>query len=337
MSSMSKPANSYVIGAFTVGAIALLIIAVIFFGGNALLIKDVDRFVIFFDSSLNGLDIGAPVKLQGVKIGTVTEILLEADAQKKKIYKPVVIEINRQTFVDRNGRPVAIRKEYGTDMDHNKTLIDAGLRARLETQSLLTGMLYVNFGFFPDEPVVLTGINYHNLEELPSLKTSIDELRSTADEIAKKVRTMPIDQIARDVADAMHEIRAITQSDELRESRIALAHTLAGLEKSVNILNGNLQPLLNNSNSLLLESRNMVKDMHKDMAPLLKSAETTLTTATVTLNNARSTLTSVEDAIGPESNMNEALVQLKDAARSIKELSDFLERHPEALISGKDK
>ena len=334
---MSKPANTYLIGAFTVGALALLILGVIFFGGNKMLIKDVDRFVVFFDSSLNGLDIGAPVKLQGVKIGTVTEILLEVDSEKKKIYKPVVVEINRQTFVDRNGHPIALRTEYGSNMDHSKSLIDAGLRARLETQSLLTGMLYVNFGFYPDEPVVLTGINYHNLEELPSIKTSIDELRSTADEIAKKIRAMPLDQIARDFADTMREIHTIMKSDELRDSRIALAHTLSALEKSVNILNSNLQPLLNNSNGLLLESRNMVKDMHKDMVPMLKSAETALTTATLTLNNAKGALTSVEGAIGPESNMNEALVQLKDAARSIKELSDFLERHPEALISGKDK
>jgi paraquat-inducible protein B len=337
MSSMSKPANNYIIGAFTVGAIALLVIGIIFFSGNKMLIKDVDRFVIFFDSSLNGLDIGAAVKLQGVKIGTVTEILLEVDSEKKKIYKPVVIEINRQTFVDKKGHPIPLRTEQDAKMDHSKTLIDAGLRARLETQSLLTGMLYVNFGFYPDEPVNLTGINYHNLEELPSIKTSIDELRSTADEIAKKVRAMPLDQIARDFADTMSEIRAILKSDEVRDSRIALAHTLTSLEKSVTILNQNLQPLLSNTNGLLQDTHGMVKDMHKEMVPLLKSAENTLSTATLTLNNAKGAISSVEGAIGPESNLNEALIQLKDAARSIKELSDFLERHPEALISGKDQ
>ena len=333
---MSKPANTYVIGAFTVGALILLITGIIFFGGNKMLVKDVDRFVIFFDSSLNGLDIGAAVKLQGVKIGTVTEILLEVDSEKKKIYKPVVVEINRQTFVDKSGHPIPLRREHVGNMDHSKSLIDAGLRARLETQSLLTGMLYVNFGFYPDEPVVLTGINYHNLEELPSIKTSIDELRTTADEIAKKVRAMPLDQIVRDLADSMSEIRTILKSDELRDSRIALAHTLTSLEKSVTTLNQNLQPLLNNTNGLLQDTRGMVKDMHKEIAPLLKSAETTMTTATLTLNNAKGAMSSVESAIGPESNLNEALIALKDAARSINELSDFLERHPEALISGKD-
>ena len=107
---MSKPANTYVIGAFTVGALILLITGIIFFGGNKMLVKDVDRFVIFFDSSLNGLDIGAAVKLQGVKIGTVTEILLEVDSEKKKIYKPVVVEINRQTFVDKSGHPIPLRR-----------------------------------------------------------------------------------------------------------------------------------------------------------------------------------------------------------------------------------
>ncbi|MGR8953181.1 MAG: MlaD family protein, partial [Gammaproteobacteria bacterium] len=70
---MSKPINPVTIGSFTVGALLLLVIGILIFGGGQLLNTDKSRYVIFFDTSLNGLDIGAPVKMQGVKIGEVTE------------------------------------------------------------------------------------------------------------------------------------------------------------------------------------------------------------------------------------------------------------------------
>ena len=89
---MSKPVNPYTIGAFLVGSLVLLISAVLIFGGGQFF-KNKAEFVIYFDGALNGLNVGAPVKLQGVKIGTVKEISLEFDKQFMRISKPVVVEI----------------------------------------------------------------------------------------------------------------------------------------------------------------------------------------------------------------------------------------------------
>ncbi|MGH7809714.1 MAG: MlaD family protein, partial [Candidatus Binatia bacterium] len=81
---MSKPVNPVAIGGFTVGAIALLLAAVFIFGGGRFWRADTVRFVIFFDSSLNGLEVGAPVKMQGVKIGEVKDIVLLLDPKTTK-------------------------------------------------------------------------------------------------------------------------------------------------------------------------------------------------------------------------------------------------------------
>lgn len=80
----------------------------------------------------------------------------------------------------------------------------------------------------------------------------------------------------------------------------------------------------------------MVRDVHQDIKPILVSADKTLLAATAALNKARDSMVIVGDAVGPESALNETLESLKDASRSIKDLTEYLERHPESLITGKE-
>lgn len=337
---MSKPVNPVTIGAFTLGALALLVIGLLLFGGGQLFNSNKTNFVIFFDSSLNGLDVGAPVKMQGVKIGAVTEIVLQIDPKTGKVYKPVVIEIDRDSFVGGNGHSQITRKQQKLNRDK---LVTAGFRARLETQSLLTGLLYVDFDVHKDEPAVYVGLEYKDLLELPAIPTTADQLRNAAEEVTKKISALPLEDIVKDFAASMKEIRDILASDDTKNSRAALAKTLAETEKTMAMLNRNLEPLLrdstqtvNSANSLVIDSRKMVQDLHKEIGPVLLSVNKSLTAATVALERANVTLTDVSDAVGPESTMSDTLQSLNDAARSIKELGDYLERHPESLVSGKE-
>ncbi|MGH8527362.1 MAG: MlaD family protein, partial [Gammaproteobacteria bacterium] len=84
---MSKPISSIAIGGFLVGAIVLLSAALLTFGGGEVF-KEKRQFVIFFDSSLNGLNVGAPVKIQGVQVGAVKEVVLQMDPKKAQLVKP---------------------------------------------------------------------------------------------------------------------------------------------------------------------------------------------------------------------------------------------------------
>lgn len=341
---MSKPVNPVTIGAFTLGALTLLVIGLLIFGGGKLFNSNKAHFVIFFDSSLNGLDVGAPVKMQGVKIGAVTDIALEINPQTGKVYKPVVIEIDRENFVDANNGVMNKGITRAQQKKNRDKLVAAGFRARLETQSLLTGLLYIDFDVHKDEPAIYVGLDYKGLVEIPAIPTTADELRNTFDEIAKKVSTLPLEDIIRDAAASMKEIRDLLASEDVKRSRVSLAKTLEETEKTVAMLNRTLEPLLVDSaqtvvsaNALVVDSRKMVQDLHKEIGPVLVSVNKSLTAATLALDRAHLTLTDVSDAVGPDSTLNDTLQSLNDAARSIKELGDYLERHPEALVSGKEQ
>ncbi len=332
---MSKPVNPYTLGAFLVGSLTLLIVAVLVFGGGQFLKKKTE-YVIFFDGALNGLNIGAPVKLQGVQIGTVKEISLELDKKFVRIYKPVVIEINPEVLLDGTGKPLQVASSTKERQQNTQLLIDSGLKAQLQTQSLLTGLLYVEVNFFRGESLRLTGINYKDLPELPSVPMTVDQLKNTADEMVAKFRQLPIEDIVKDLAVTLKEIKEIATSDELKKNRVALAKTLAETEQLVANLNKGLVPLLNNMNGTMADTRNLVQQFAHDMRPVLISSEKTLNTATSVLLESNHALGSVEALAAPDAPLWQSLEALRDAAQSTKNLTDYLERHPDSIIYGKE-
>jgi len=325
-----------------VGSLVLLIAAVMVFGGGQLL-KNKSEYVIYFDGALNGLNVGAPVKLQGVQIGTVKEISLELDQKATRISKPVVIEIDPAVLLDPSGHPLQAAATLNERRQNAKRLIDAGLKAQLKTQSLLTGLLYVEVDFHRDQPLVLTGLNYKDLPELPSIPSTEEQLKNTADEILTKFRQLPIEDIVKDLAATMKEVREIMTSKELKKNRVALGKTLDETEKLVANLNRNLQPLTNNMNGTITDTRTMVRDFSRDMRPVLISTEkalnhatTALQTATSVLQDSRHTLNSVDALTAPDAPLWQSLDALRDAAQSTKDLTDYLERHPDSIIYGKE-
>jgi paraquat-inducible protein B len=332
---MSKPVNPYTLGAFLVGSLTLLIVAILVFGGGQFLKKKTE-YVIFFDGALNGLNIGAPVKLQGVQIGTVKEISLELDQKFVRISKPVVIEIDPGVLLDASGKPLHIASSMEERKKNTQRLIDSGLKAQLQTQSLLTGLLYVEVNFFRDEPLQLTGINYKELPELPSVPTTVDQIKSTADELLSKFRQLPIEDMVKDLAVTLKEIKDIATSDELKKNRADLTKTLAETEQLVTNLNKGLVPLLNNMNGTMVDTRNLVQQFTQDMKPVLISSEKTLNTATSVLLESNHALGSVEALAAPDAPLWQSLEALRDAAQSTKDLTDYLERHPDSILYGKE-
>jgi len=345
---VSKPVNPIAVGGFTVGALALLVVGLLIFGGGQFFNAQKIRYVVFFDSSLNGLDVGAPVKMQGVKIGSVVDISLLVDPSNGKVSKPVVVEIDRNSFLGPGGQPLTGNLSHERQQENRDRLVAKGFRARLEVQSLLTGLLYVDLDKFADKPAQYSGVeNYKDLIELPSVPTTVDEIRNTAEEVVKKIKGLPLDQIVHDFADTLKDIRGIVGSEDAKRSTAALAKALEGMEKTLDTLNRNLEPLLkqtnqtvSNANGLMQDSRAMVQDVHHEVKPILASVEKTLSAATAAMNKAQAALTSVqgtmEGSVGPDSTLNETLLALKEAAHSIKNLTDYLERHPESVISGKN-
>lgn len=329
---MSKPVNPFTIGAFLLGSFTLLIAAILIFAGGEFF-KPKREYVIFFDSSMNGLNVGAPVKLDGVQIGTVKSISLVYNDKHLNIIKPVVVEINPDSFQEPSGASLAWRPQSKSNTER---LINAGLKARLEMQSLLTGLLYVEFKFDREKPVNLTGINYKDIPELPSLPTTTDEIRNTADEIMTRIRKLPLEDIMNDLAATLHEVRDLMKSDDTKQSIAALAQTLEETRKLTKTLNASIGPILNNANGTLSESRHMVKETRKEMVTVMKNLDKSLTTATQVLNESQHAVNAVEMLAAPDSALGQTLVEMRDASRSIKDLTDYLERQPDSLLFGKE-
>lgn len=325
---MSKPVKPEAIGLFILGGLALLVVALLTFGGGEIF-KSKIQWVVFFDSSLNGLNVGAPVKVQGVQVGVVKEIELQLDDSMGRLMKPVVIEIDPARVVTSNGGPIDIKVlGQGERQRDLQKLLDAGLRARLEVQSILTGLLYVNLDFSQDKAAHLTGLSYKGLPEIPSVPPTVDEVLSTLEGVLQKIGTLPIEELVADLATTLKDIRALVGSEETRRSQLALSHSLQSAELLLSRLEKQLPALVTHMDEA-------VRDIHQETRPVLVSTQSTLGVAQGALENGRVAAGNIADVTEADSGLLASVQEVHRAAASLRELSDYLQRHPDSLLFGR--
>ncbi len=214
---MSRKVNKTVIGLFVMGSLGLLIIGIVVFGSGALL-KQTNKFVLYFDGSVKGLFIGAPVMFRGVGIGTVRDISLIYDSKSGVIMLPVIVEIEQGRI---KGAP---RLE---ELGGVKKMIELGLRGKLEVHSFLTGQLMISFDFYPDKPAELRGI-FENYPELPTLPISPD--------IFDLMNEIPIKEIARNLELTSQGINRLVNSSDLQKSFYEMRNTLQETKQAMRSL-----------------------------------------------------------------------------------------------------
>jgi len=195
---MSKRANKTAIGVFVVGAVALLTAGALIFGSGALF-KQSDKYVLFFDGSVKGLSVGAPVIFRGVKIGSIAEIGLLYDAEEKNVLIPVIIDVELSRV---KGAP----EKFG--YPDYALLVKQGLRAKLEIQNFITSQLMISLDFYPERPEKLYSI-IKTYPELPTLPISPD-IFEIMDEI-------PIKEISADLKQAVSGINRLVNSEGISE------------------------------------------------------------------------------------------------------------------------
>ncbi|MDH3774607.1 MAG: MlaD family protein [Deltaproteobacteria bacterium] len=243
-------------------------------------------WLLYFDGSVRGLAVGAPVELQGIQIGEVTDITLEFDREKLAFRIPVLIELEPERIKFIGGERALSTAERKRGMD---ILVARGLRAQLKTGSLLTGQLLIGLDFHSE--AAPAKINWDGrYPELPTIPTPMEEITSGVTRIVEKFDKIPLEQIGKD-----------------------LQQTMANLSKTT----ANLQTL--------------VQKLDANVAPA----------ATDTLKQAQTTLIKVDRLLNADSptghELKRALAELADAARNISILMDYLERHPDSVIFGKEQ
>jgi len=309
---MSHAVSARLIGLFTLGAMILATALILTFGGGNAFSK-IPRYVVYFEGSVNGLNNGAAVKLKGVTIGRVNEVLVQYDAEHNRVLTPVIAEIDLKKVME----------THGNDDKHDhpdlKALIDRGLRARLSLTSLVTNQLYVEIDFMPDRPLKLMGSEALDLPEIPAVSSSKDDIEKTVQHLSHEVQDLPLKETVDATLGAIRHLDKLLTKPETSASVDNLNQTLIDLQRLLKRLDGMTQ-----------DSQVLVKQLNQEIPPLLS-------TATDTLKEAKSALSSVAALTEPDAELQRTLHDLSDAAKAIRRLADAIERHPDALLIGRDQ
>src|ERR1700730_11413028 len=178
---MSRRANPKLVGGFVLAAIALLVAAALVFGSFTFF-ETTRKFVVFFEGSVDGLAAGSGVLFRGVPLGSVVDVGIRYDPTDRSFEIPVIIEI-RPGVIARYSPPVNQNTEL------MKQLIDEGLRARLESASLVTGQQVVQLNLFPGTPINLqkSDLPYY---QLPAVPSPTQQIMSSVDVAARDLPTL---------------------------------------------------------------------------------------------------------------------------------------------------
>ena len=327
---MSKQANKTLIGAFVLGALVLIVTGVVVFGSGTFFRK-VNRNVMFFEGSVKGLQIGAPIIFRGVQIGHVTDIALELNAKDLTAFIPVYTEIDPQKVI-----PIADKPSY--DQLYLQALIEKGLRAQLQLQSFVTGQLMVNLDFYPDTPIRLVGLE-KKYPEIPTIPSSLEKL-------TKSFEALPLKEIADRLNETLAGINRLVNSRDLQTSISSLNQLLKNTDALVKNVNTKIGPLASDIKGTTDAARAAFVQAEKTLrfdegAPgqIAVSVKETLSAAQATLKETNKAVENINGIAAQNANLGyeigRTLEQVAELSRSIRVLADYLERHPEALLRGK--
>jgi len=347
---MSKKANKTAIGGFVVGALALIVAGVLIFGSGKFLTKT-QAYVMYFEGSVKGLNVGAPLVFRGVKIGSVTRILLVANTDDLSFQIPVFVETERRHFTLTGDKALDLSPKEQLEL-----LVARGLRARLIAQSMVTGQLIVELDFHRDKPAKLVAGDSEYLE-IPTIPSGVDNL-------IKQIAKAPIMDILNKVLSAVDGIEKAVNSREAKESLLTLKQTATNLNKLVLNIDSRIEPIASTVEETVKDYGKLARNVDRQVKPVLSgiaeterhadklvknvdaqvtrlgsSIEEAAKSANAALVEAEKTLNTIGGLTGEDSQLmyqiTTTLKELSAAARSIRVWADYLERHPEALLRGK--
>lgn len=306
---MSKQSSPALIGSFVLGGATLLILFVLIIAGDSFF-KDERKYVIYFEGTIYGLKVGSNVMFRGVPIGYVSDIDVLADFEDMEFTVPVTITIQPDSI-----RAIADDKSYRAPEDEDVSrLIERGLRATLESESLITGQLYVELDFHPETEIVYRGIG-DDVPEIPSLPSGIQEV----------------------IAKAQSFIAEIQQNLDIPKVMADITSTIEGLNALINA--PATQNLTSEANQTLATIRSTLATIDTVAAELGDDVDPALLAFIDALETAESVLTLAEIQLRDDSDiayrLGTTLKEVESAARAIRILAEQLEQQPESVLKGK--
>ena len=326
---MSKPVNKTIIGIFVVGAIVLIVMAVMLLGSGKFF-KHRPKYVTYFKGSVKGLSVGSPVVFRGVKVGTVTEIKMRFDPKTLEMQIPVYVELGEGNL-EIVGADERIR---GQIIDEKaQELIKRGFRAQLVTQSYVTGQLMIALDFFPDTPVKLVGAE-PKYTEIPSIPTTLQEFQ-------ERLEKLPIEETIKDLHNAANGIDKLVNSPEITHILQSAAQGVDDATTLIHEVDRQIKPLAIDISKALAEVTDLASETRKKLGPLSHSLTKASDEAELAFKKAEGSFSNIEKMTGEGSpltyRLTKTLKELELTARSLRILTENLDRQPQSVIFGKKK
>ncbi len=319
---MSRSANPIAVGAFILGSLLLTFFLLLFFTGSNWF-SNRDNYVLLYDTSIKGLNVGAPVTIKGVKIGQVTDIRASIYGESTGVLNTVTVEIEPD-LLERSGsaKPRPLNE-----------LVKRGLRAQLRLQSLLTGLLYVDVDFHPDKPAQFKNVKTR-YAQLPTTPTDLEQL-------TRDLEAIDVNKLGKDLQQIVGGINLLVNDSSIQHLAGDLSTTVTAIRTAANDvsvaakdLNERFKPLASNANDLVVTLNN-------DLPQLVRKLDRTLLALEQASQSVNRSSANAEFLTSGDSpllyRINTAAASIDSAAERLRTLSELLEREPQALIYGKQE
>ncbi len=321
---MSRSANPVTVGAFVFGMLLLAFLLVLFFTGSSWFSQR-DRYTLVYETSIKGLNIGAPVTLKGVKIGEVADIRARMYGDSLAVFNNITLEID----------PHMLERENGRDDSRGlmEDMIKRGLCAQLRLQSLLTGLLYVDVDFRPDKE--------RQLQDVPTAHTQIPTTRTDLEQLTRDLESIDIGQLSENLQQIVSGINSFVNDKGLQNTINNLNEMLEATRTSAdsvriaaNNISASVVPLATNGNQTVVT-------LNQKLPALIDKLDTTLVALQQTAASLQQASANTSHLTSEDSpllyRLENAAASIDAAATQVKQLSDTLERQPESLLYGKQE
>lgn len=305
---MAKRSNPTLIGAFVVGALAIAVGTIMVIGSGRLF-RNTQTFVLYFQGSVNGLEKGAPVKFRGVPIGSVSEILLALPEHRGDPRVPVLIEIDWGKLGE-----LGVTQDVTAGPGLVDRLREAGLRAQLQQQSFVTGLLYIGLDFLPSTPSELVLGPEGKYPEISTLPTKLEQVQAKLEEIFEKLDKVDFEALGHSISSMIDGLNGLVNSPDTKGNLVALREALTEVRDAAATFREGISPLAKSMNGVATDTRTAITRLQKSLERL-----DVLTDPNAPLVHG----------------LAASLAEVGEAARAVRRLATDLDRDPSVLLKGK--
>jgi len=321
---MSKKANPTSIGLFLILGLAAGLAAVLIFSSRSLF-HPRQKVILYFDSSLKGLNPGAPVKFRGVPVGSVLEVLIRHNQASNDWSMPVLIAIDKKVAEAKSDVSLQIG-----DPDRLDRNIKQGFRGRLDAESLVTGVLYVDLAIVRDAPPPVFHQTTHEYDEIPTMPTEVQQLLAN-------LGHLDVNRISENLNRLLTRLDSSLSQVSVSDINAGVTNLLVSANRLVE--SDDLTNSVAALKQMLVHADTLIRRIDSRIDPLADGVTNTLFDAQKTMAGLRVAIRNVSDMLDPDAPLRpdliQALEELSNAGRSVADLAEFLKRNPQVLLTGR--